>query len=115
MAQTPEGKVKAKVSRLLSATPGVYYHMPVPGGYGGTTLDYIGCYLGSFFAIETKKPGAKPTDRQKQIIASIERAGGKVFVIDGNTEELEQWLRTATPHDHPHLTKAQGDRGPATP
>ncbi len=114
MAQTPEGKVKAKVSRLLTATPGVYYHMPVPGGYGGTTLDYIGCLAGKFFAIETKKPGAKPTDRQKQIIASIERAGGKVFVIDGNTEELEQWLRTTTPHDHPHLTEAQGHRGPPT-
>lgn len=114
MAQTPEGKVKAKVSRLLSATAGVYYHMPVPGGYGGTTLDYIGCLMGKFFAIETKKPGAKPTDRQKQIIASIDRAGGKTFVIDGDTTELEEWIK-ATTHDHPHLTEAQGARGPSTP
>lgn len=93
MAATPESRVKRKVSALLTATPGVYYHMPVPGGFGGTTLDYIGCYLGKFFAIETKKPGAKPTERQQQIIASIERAGGKTFVIDGDTTELEHWLK----------------------
>lgn len=93
MAQTPEGKVKAKVSGLLKATPGIYYHMPVPGGFGGTTLDYIGCHRGRFFAIETKKPGGKPTDRQKQIISQIEQAGGKTFVIDGDTTELELWLK----------------------
>lgn len=93
MAQTPEGKVKAKVSGLLKATPGIYYHMPVPGGFGGTTLDYIGCHRGRFFAIETKKPGGKPTDRQKQIISQIEQTGGKTFVIDGDTTELELWLK----------------------
>lgn len=93
MAQTPEGKVKAKVSGLLKATPGIYYHMPVPGGFGGTTLDYIGCHRGRFFAIETKKPGGKPTDRQKQIISQIEQAGGKTFVIDGDITELELWLK----------------------
>jgi hypothetical protein len=92
MATTPEGKVKRAVSGLLKATPNLYYHMPVPGGYGGTTLDYIGCHRGDFFAVETKKPGAKPTDRQKQIIASMERSGGTVFVIDGDITELETWL-----------------------
>lgn len=92
MATTPEGKVKAKVSALLKATPGVYYYMPVPGGYGGSTLDYVACYNKLFFAIETKAPGKKPTDRQKQIIAQIKAAGGAVFVIDGDTLELEKWL-----------------------
>lgn len=90
---TPEGKVKAKVSRLLRDTPGVYYHMPVPGGFGGTTLDYIGCHRGRFFAIETKKPGGKPTDRQKTIISQVIASGGAAFVIDGDTTELEQWLK----------------------
>ena len=100
MAQTPEGKVKQKVSRLLRETASVYYHMPVPGGFGGTTLDYIGSHVGRFFAIETKKPGGKPTDRQKQIISQIEEAGGKVFVIDGDTEELERWLGSTTPQSN---------------
>jgi hypothetical protein len=92
MAQTPEGRVKQKVSGLLKATPGVFYDMPVPSGYGGSTLDYIGCYLGRFFAVETKAPGKKPTARQKQIIARMQAAGAKVFVIDGDLTELEDWL-----------------------
>lgn len=97
MATTPEGKVKRRVSDLLKATPGLYYWMPVPAGFGESTLDYVGCYRGLFFAIETKKPGGKPTSRQQQIIAAIERAGGKTFVIDGDTTELEQWIRATTP------------------
>lgn len=97
MASTPEGKVKAKVSGLLKATPGLYYTMPVPGGYGDSTLDYIGCFNGKFFAIETKKPGGEPTPRQKQIIARMKAAGAAVFVIDGDTTELENWIRATTP------------------
>jgi hypothetical protein len=92
MAQTPEGRVKRKVSDLLKATPNLYYDMPVPGGFGGSTLDYVGCHRGEFFAIETKKPGGKPTPRQKQIIARMQAAGGKVFVIDGDLTDLEDWL-----------------------
>ena len=97
MAQTPEGKVKRKVSALLSSTPGVYYFMPVPSGYGESTVDYIGCHLGRFFGIETKAPGKKPTDRQRQMLAAIERAGGKTFVVDGGTTELESWLKRESP------------------
>lgn len=92
MAQKPEGKVKQKVSGLLKATPGTYYDMPVPGGFGGSTLDYVGCHRGDFFAIETKAPGKKPTPRQRQIIARMTAAGAKVFVIDGDLTELEDWL-----------------------
>lgn len=93
MAETPESKVKRKVSGLLKATPGVWYTMPVPSGFGESTLDYMGCYLGRFFAIETKAPGKQPTLRQRQTIAAIERSGGKTFVIDGDTTELEHWLK----------------------
>jgi hypothetical protein len=96
MATTPEGKVKTKVSTLLKAVNGLYYFMPVPSGYGESTLDYIGCYRGKLFAVETKAPGKKPTNRQQQIIDSIKRAGGAVFVIDGDTTELEQWIAHTT-------------------
>lgn len=92
MATTPEGRVKKKVSELLKNTPGCYYFMPVPGGFGMTTLDYIGCYRGRFFAIETKKPGGKPTARQNQIIGTMQVANAAVFVIDGDLTELEIWL-----------------------
>jgi penicillin-binding protein-related factor A (putative recombinase) len=66
--------------------------MPVQGGYGQSTLDYIGCHNGRFFSIETKAPGKKPTDRQNMIIDQMNAAGGKTFVIDGDLEELEEWL-----------------------
>lgn len=96
MAQTPEGKVKQKVSSILKNVPGLFYDMPVPGGYGGSTLDYVGCYRGRFFAIETKKPGGKPTPRQEHIIARMSEAGGAVFVIDGVSDdslsEFVNWL-----------------------
>lgn len=97
MAQTPEGKVKAKVSGLLKATPACYYFMPVQGGFGAATLDYLGSHMGRFFAIETKAPGKKPTSRQVQTISTLERAGAKVFVIDGDIMELAHWLEGTTP------------------
>ena len=94
MATTPEGKIKRKVSEFLRSVPDCYYFMPVPGGYGAATLDYIGCYCGEFFAIETKAPGKKPTDRQEATIASIISAGGKVFVIDkaDGIDAIRKWF-----------------------
>lgn len=104
MAKTPEGKVKAAVSAILKDTPNLYYNMPVPGGFGESTLDYVGCYGGKFFAIETKAPGQKPTDRQNVIISIMKRAGATVFVIDGDTTELRNWLiivKAAQPVERP--------------
>lgn len=91
---TPEGKVKAAVNRIIDKYKGVYKFMPVPSGYGPSSLDYLLCVNGNFVAIETKAPGKKPTDRQKMIIGQITRAGGVVFVIDSTdaTHELEQYL-----------------------
>ncbi len=81
MASTPEGRVKATVKKLLQGH-GVYYHMPVQNGMGKPTLDFIGCSNGRFFAVETKAPGKKPTDRQQTTIEEMRAAGGTVFVID---------------------------------
>jgi hypothetical protein len=96
MATTPEGRVKRQVSDYLKTISGLYYFMPVPSGYGESTLDYIGCYRGMLFAIETKAPGKQPTNRQKQIIDAINRAGGSVFVIDGDITQLKEWIETTT-------------------
>jgi hypothetical protein len=96
MADTPEKKVKRKVSETLKRfEPDVFYTMPVPSGYGESTLDYLGCAWGNFFAIETKgAAGKEPTDRQKQTIAMMQRAGGKVFVCTSQSEidDLTAWL-----------------------
>lgn len=80
---TPEGKIKAKVNKLLDEyKSSVYRFMPVPSGYGPSSLDYIICLAGAFIAIETKAPGGKLTDRQKKIIADIQRGGGVAVVVD---------------------------------
>lgn len=97
MASTPEGKVKAKVRLALNTLRDkgypVYYHMPVQNGMGKPTLDFIGCINGKFFAIETKAPGKKPTERQESTIMEMHKAGAAVFVYDGsNPEVLAGWL-----------------------
>jgi len=89
---TPEGKVKLAVKRLLNSYANLYQHWPVLNGMGAPTLDCIGCYMGRYFAVETKAPGQKPTPRQLLTMDAISGAGGRVFVIDGNLSELERWL-----------------------
>jgi len=97
MANTPEGKVKLQVRRALTHLRDkgypVYYHMPVQNGMGKPTLDFIGCINGKFFAIETKAPRKKPTERQESTIEEMRKAGAHVFVYDGtNPEVLAGWL-----------------------
>ena len=91
---TPEGKVKARVRRLLEAY-GAYYDMPVPGGYGKQSLDFIGCHEGRYFAVETKAPGKTATPRQLLTIANIRRAKGAAFIVAGEEtmKVLELWLK----------------------
>ena len=86
---TPEGKVKRIIKQILDKyKPTVYYYMPVPGGYGMPSLDYIGCVGGQSFAIEAKRPGAKATSRQRATIDAMVLAGAQVFEIDGAPEGL---------------------------
>ena len=87
--QTPEAKVKQRVKEILDEA-GAYYDMPVPSGYGKPTLDFIGCYKGYYFAIETKAPGNMPTIRQEQTMTQMQKAGAKVFLIDGESYDYSQ-------------------------
>ena len=89
---TPEGKVKEQVKKLLKKY-GVYWHMPVQNGMGAPSLDLICCVRGRYLAIETKAPGKKPTPRQEVTMYEILKAGGTVYVIDGDTAELEHFLK----------------------
>jgi hypothetical protein len=102
---TPEGKVKAAVNKVLARYKKIYRFMPVPGGFGASSLDYLLCVNGKFCAVETKAPGRKPTARQRTIVAQIENAGGKVFIIDGpdGVHALMEWLERTT-HERPDLT-----------
>jgi len=108
---TPEGKVKDAVRKLLSQYSGMYLYMPVPSGYGRTSIDFLGCYRGQFFAIETKAEGKKPTLRQVAELENIGRAMGATFVIAGvedpAIEGLHAWLDnlTETINDNPHIPR----------
>lgn len=91
--QTPEGRVKDQVKKILKEYE-CYSFMPVQAGYGMPALDFHCICKGVGFCIETKAPGKKPTARQLATIINIEAAGGKCFVIDGERgyKELREWL-----------------------
>lgn len=100
---TPEGKVKHAVKLVLSSYS-AYWICPVQNGMGDQALDFMHVQVpgAPTFAIETKAPGKEPTVRQQRTIDRIRMAGGKVFVIDGDTRELQEWLRLHTQQPRTH-------------
>ena len=99
--QMLERYTKTKIKEVLAKyADHIYYFMPVPGGYGRTTIDYLGFAAGLGFAIEAKRPGGKPTEKQEVIIEDIERGGARVFVINSQDglDALDNWLSTVTSH-----------------
>lgn len=81
---TPEGKVKAQVSKRLKPIAHLWSFMPVQMGLGKAVLDYLLCIGGKFVAIETKAKGKKLTTRQEHTKAELEAAGAAVFIVDDN-------------------------------
>ena len=108
-AVTPEGKVKKLVVDLLAEFNIVnakdagrelksngWYFCPGQNGFGVKGIpDFVGHYLGRFFAVETKAPGKIPTGFQELQIAEILRSGGIVFVVDGpeGVEEVRKFFQ----------------------
>jgi hypothetical protein len=95
--QTPEGRVKDAVKKLLKAHD-VWYYMPVQNGMGVVGIpDLICCIDGKFLAIETKAPGklSTLTANQKRRIEEIRTAGGEAMVVD-NPQQVEDWLNAYT-------------------
>ena len=82
MALTPEGKVKAKVVKILREE-GVYYFFPATHGYGRSGVpDIIVCVAGKFLGIECKAGKNKPTALQVHEIEQIRGAGGVAVVVN---------------------------------
>lgn len=97
MAKTPEGLIKMAVRKILDPyKPALYYNMPVPTGYGKSMLDFVGCYKGLFFMVETKTPDKDLTPLQALCKEEVEAAGGRVFRVRGGDglRELEAWLKS---------------------
>lgn len=94
MTSTPEKKVKLKVRAILDWDKDIYYFTPMTGGYGRSGVPYIvGCYKGHFFAIECKAGKGTTTALQDKNIKEIEKAGGRVIVVnENNLEEVRLML-----------------------
>lgn len=90
---TPEGKVKAKVKKVLNDI-GAYYAMPVGTGFGNSGVpDFLVCLRGRFYAIECKANGGKTTALQEKHLADIRDAGGVSLVVhEANVENLRTEL-----------------------
>lgn len=82
MAQTPEGKVKAKITKRLREL-GVWYYFPVNNGLGRGGIPDIVCIVsGVFVGIEVKaNKNRKPTPLQVKCGKEIQEAGGQWFLV----------------------------------
>lgn len=109
MATTPEGRLKRRVKEYIKSAGAplydTWYYMPVQNGMGVVGIpDFIGCYRGRFFAIETKAPAQKPrtdeglwqkaTPNQQNRITEIRQAGGAAIITDDMERVLDlfAWL-----------------------
>ena len=80
-ALTPEGKVKAKLVKILKELD-AFYFFPPSNGYGKAGIpDVICCIAGKFVGIEVKSAVGKLTSLQAQMGEKIHRAGGSWVVV----------------------------------
>lgn len=88
---TPEGRVKNKVKAILKANE-IWYFMPSANGFGKVGVpDFICCWDGKFFAIETKAPGKRHTltANQQMQIGLIQKAKGWALVVDDEQQLID--------------------------
>jgi hypothetical protein len=90
MADTPEGKVKKKLDKMLHAE-GVWFYSPQAGPFGVAGIpDRVAVVVGQFVGIECKADKTKkPTALQEKCMREIEASGGKCFVAYDETTILE--------------------------
>jgi hypothetical protein len=91
--QTPEGRVKAVVKKMLEER-GAYFFLPVSNGMGAMGIpDILACLQGRFIGIEAKAGKNKPTDLQTLNLKRIHDAGGLAMVVnETNLSVLEVML-----------------------
>lgn len=96
---TPEGKIKARVDKLLHQYK-IWYFSPQSGPYGRSGIpDRIAIVEGLFVGIEVKADKTKkPTRLQIDCMAKIEAAGGKCFVVydDETLIHLKEFINART-------------------
>lgn len=97
MATTPEGKVKAKLDKMLKTfEPELWFYSPQSGIYGRSGVpDRMGCFYGQTIGIEVKAGDKRNvTDLQAATMKAISRAGGRCFVVrdEGDIEKVREYL-----------------------
>ncbi len=50
-------------------------------GKGKRCSDVLACYRGLFLAVECKRPGEDPTEKQQAFLDAVNRAGGRGVVV----------------------------------
>jgi hypothetical protein len=100
MAATPEGRIKAKLDKMLKAE-GVWYYCPQAGPYGVAGIpDRVAVVAGQFVGIECKADKTKkPTALQMKCMRDIEAAGGRCFVAydEQTIEAVRDYIRDRVP------------------
>ena len=87
-----EKDVKKAVKKILSeyTGAGMWYFMPPANGYGRSGIpDFIGCYKGNMFGIETKFGYNDPTANQVREIQNIIQAKAQCWIVREYT--IENW------------------------
>jgi len=96
MAATPEGRIKARLDKMLKAE-GVWYYCPQAGPHGVAGIpDRVAVVAGLFVGVECKADKTKkPTALQMKCMRDIEAAGGKCFLVYDNEtiEEVREYIR----------------------
>jgi hypothetical protein len=96
MATTPEGRIKARLDKMMKAE-GVWYYSPQAGPFGVSGIpDRVAIVAGQFVGIECKaNKTKKPTALQMKCMRDIEQAGGKCFVAydDETIEAVREYIR----------------------
>jgi hypothetical protein len=97
MADTPEGKVKKAIDRLLAKYKDVHVTTPTTGGYGRSgDFDRRITYKGVPIGVEAKPDAdTMPTRLQTDNAVRFNKAGGAALCIHkDNLYELEAYMNT---------------------
>jgi len=98
MATTPEGKIKARLDKMLKKHK-VWYFSPQSGPFGRAGIpDRLAVVHGRLLGIEAKSGKTKkPTALQIKCMKEIEQHGGKCFVVfdDATISEVEEYIINA--------------------
>lgn len=104
----PEAKVKAAVKAILKEHK-AWYFCPVSNGMGTHGIpDFIGCYLGRFFAIECKAGNGKTTALQDMHLDAIRQCNGRALVVNEDDIDRVGYLLKNIKYDYDLATQQKG-------